>query len=336
MASIQKLDTGYKAQVYVSGVRKSARFRTKREAEAWAAATETELRDQADKPVADKTTLRQLLTKYKEEVTPTKRGKRWEEIRIDAFLRDKNLPVELPLSKISSVEIGLWRDSRLRVISPSSVLRELTLLSAAFEEGRREWKLIDQNPVRDVRKPRGPDHREVVITRQQIKAMLREMGYSPRLPVRTVACAVAVTFLTALRTGMRAGELCGLTWDRVFDGYCSLPVTKTVPRDVPLTKKAMRLINQMKGFDSNLVFGLKTSSLDAMFRKYRDRAGLSGFTFHDSRHTAATWIAAKMKSNGLPAQQALLDLCKMFGWSRMDQALTYYNPKASDIAKRIG
>ena len=336
MASIQKLDTGYKAQVYVNGTRKSARFRTKREAEAWASATETELRTQDKLPAGEKVTLRKLLEKYKAEVTPGKRGRRWEEVRIDAFLRDPNLPVEWPLSKITSAEIGQWRDARLRVVAPASALRELTLLSAAFEEGRREWKYIDTNPVRDVRKPKSSPHREVVITRQQVKAMLREMRYSPRKPIRTVYGAVAVTFLTALRTGMRAGELCGLTWDNVFEGYCTLPVTKTVPRDVPLTGKAVRLIEKMKGFDVKLVFGVKTASLDAMFRKFRDRAGLSGFTFHDSRHTAATWVAARMKSNDLPAQQALLDLCKMFGWSRLDQALTYYNPKAADIAKRIG
>jgi len=26
----------------------------------------------------------------------------------------------------------------------------------------------------------------------------------------------------------------------------------------------------------------------------------------------------------------------MFGWAKLDQALTYYNPSAADIAKRIG
>jgi integrase len=129
---------------------------------------------------------------------------------------------------------------------------------------------------------------------------------------------------------MRAGELCGLTWDRVHDGYCRTPhkVGRTAAslRDVPLTPKAMRIIGKMRGFDPALVFGLKTASLDAMFRKYRERAGLDGFTFHDTRHTAATWLARKID---------VLTLCKVFGWSRMDQALTYYNPKASDIARLI-
>jgi integrase len=135
-----------------------------------------------------------------------------------------------------------------------------------------------------------------------------------------------VAFLVALRTGMRAGELCGLTWDRVREDFCVLPVTKTRPRHVPLTQKALRLIEQMRGFDDSLVFGLKSQTLDALFRKYRARAGLSGFTFHDARHTAATWLALKLD---------VMDLCKAFGWSNPKQAMAYYNPTASDIARRM-
>lgn len=58
----------------------------------------------------------------------------------------------------------------------------------------------------------------------------------------------------------------------------------------------------------------------------RDRAGLSGFVFHDTRHTAATWMAQKLH---------VLELCKVFGWKNPAQAMTYYNPKASDIATRM-
>lgn len=83
----------------------------------------------------------------------------------------------------------------------------------------------------------------------------------------------------------------------------------------------------MGGFDPVLVFGVKVNTLDTLFRRARDRAGLSGFVFHDTRHTAATWLAQKIH---------ILDLCRAFGWSNTTRALTYYNPKASDIAKRIG
>lgn len=339
MASIIPHKNGYRALVALRGVRESKVFRTLREANAWAAARETEIRADAAKSPAEKHTLCDALRKYAEEISPTKRGYRWEKIRLQAIERDEVLPVNRPLSELTPSVMGEWRDVRLRQVSASTVLRELGLLSAVLEEARREWRWISSNPANDVRRPRAPDHREVVITRHQIRRMLEVMGYSPRLPVRSVSQACASAFLAALRTGMRAGELCGLTWGRVFEGYCQTPHktgrTKESLRDVPLTPKAQAQIEKMRGFDPELVFGIKASSLDAMFRKYRERAGLSGFTFHDSRHTAATWMAARLKSNGLPAQQALLDLCKIFGWTKLDQALTYYNPDPRDIAKRI-
>lgn len=330
MASIKPTKNGYRAQVYVLRQRASAVLRTKREAEAWAAAKETELRTFVATPAGERTALRAVLERYRDEVSPSKRGHRWEFVRINLFLRHPGLPLDMPVGKITPVEIAAFRDARSKTLAPNSVIREMAILSAVFEQARREWRLVQSNPVQDVRRPRSPDHRDVVISRHQIKAMLREMGYSPQLPIRTVSQAVACAFLAALRTGMRAGELCGLTWDRVHDGYCRTPhkVGRTAAslRDVPLTPKALRIIGKMRGFDPALVFGLKTASLDAMFRKYRERAGLDGFTFHDTRHTAATWLARKID---------VLTLCKVFGWSRMDQALTYYNPKAADIARLI-
>jgi len=206
------------------------------------------------------------------------------------------------------------------------VLRDFSLLSAVFEHARREWRLLPSNPVADVRKPRAPDHRQTVLTRAQIRALLAAMDYGPRRPVRTVTQSVAVAMLLALRTGMRAGELCGLTWDRVHAAHCVLPVTKTTPREVPLTPKARRLIDKLCGLDRARVFGLTPQTLDALFRRARQRAGLHGIVFHDTRHTAATWLAPKLH---------VLDLCRMFGWANPKQAMVYYNPSAADIARRI-
>lgn len=293
------------------------------------------MRSNALKSPGERHTLADAMRKYASEVSPGKRGGRWEIIRLDALGRDDTLPCGELVGKLTTTHVAEWRDARLRVVKPNTVLREIGLLSAVLETARREWRWITINPIHDVRKPSKPAHRKVVITRKQVRLILNEMGYLPGKPVRSVSQAVAICFLLALRTGMRAGELCGLTWDKVHDGYCVLPKTKTVPRDVPLTGKAMALIERMRGWDDVLVFGLKAQTLDALFRKYRKRAGLSGFTFHDSRHTAATWIAGRMRSQGIPAQQAVFDLCKMFGWSNVNQALVYYNPSAADIAKRI-
>jgi integrase len=326
MASIFKHKDGYRAQVCVMGKRDTKVFRTKREASAWAAIREIELRESAKSSEADKHTLRELLEKYRDEETPKKRGRRWEEVRIDKLLRDEVLLPSLKLSAVTSDLIGTWRNKRLTEVAPGSVLREIGLLSSIFEHARRELKWITENPVKDVRKPASPDHRRILISRAQVRKMLSVMAYH-RQPCKNATQAVCVAFLVALRTGMRAGELCGLTWDRVFDHHCSTSgKTAAARRDVPLTPKAKRLIESMRGYDPELVFGITANSLDAMFRKYRKRAGLEGFTFHDTRHTAATWLARKLH---------ILDLCLMFGWSNTKHALIYYNAPAADIARQL-
>lgn len=324
MSSITKSAKGYRAQLSVKGERDSATFRTKREAEAWAASRESEMRSELIKTPAERHTLEEAMIRYRDFVAPGKRGARWDVIRINAFLKG-SLPVKLPIGEITPELIGIWRDERLLINAPGSVNRDLGQLSAIFNEAVSEWRWITYNPVRNIRKPLSPAHRSTTITRPQIKGMLKALKYKAD-KIRSISNVVAVAFMFALRTGMRAKEICELTWDRVSVDCCYLPVTKTVPRFVPLSKKARRLIEMMRGYDEVFVFGIATQSLDALFRKARAKAGLEGFTFHDSRHTAATWIAHKMH---------VLDMCKMFGWASTKQALTYYNPKMSDIAAKL-
>lgn len=326
MASVTKTARGWRAQVYVQGARLSASFRTRREADAWAAQRETDLRENAGAPTAPRTPLADVLMRYAREVSPSKRGRRWEALRLDHFVRDAVLPVAQPVAALTPEQIATWRDHRARSVRAGTVIREMGLLSAVLEHARREWRMIPTNPCKDVRKPREPDHREVVIGWRQIRAMLRAMGHKSHGRVTEVRQAVALCFLVALRTGMRAGELCGLTWDRVRDDYVILPITKTTPRNVPVEPRTRYLMERLRGWDELLVFGVKAPSLDALFRRYRARCGLSGFTFHDARHTAATRLAQRLD---------VLDLCKVMGWKNTGQALVYYNPTASEIASRI-
>jgi integrase len=328
MPSIVKRGDYYRAYIRINvageSINDSATFRTKREASAWASAREAELRSYAKLPPAVKFTLADLLLKYADEVSPTKRGSRWEIIRLKKLAMDVDLPINKPVIDCTSEALGIWRDKRLsKEIKPNTVLREFGLLSSVFDYARRELKWIAENPVSDVRKPKAAAHRDVLITRWQIKAMLKQLGYSRRVKMESANQRIAVCFLVALRTGMRAGELCNLSWKHVQANYCVLPVTKTVPRNVPLSKKSARLIESMRGFDNDHVFCLKRGTLDVLFRRARQDANLSGFTFHDARHTAATWMAHKVD---------VLTLCKIFGWKDTKQALTYYNPKASDLA----
>ncbi|OWT72998.1 MULTISPECIES: site-specific integrase [unclassified Achromobacter] len=329
MASIQKTDKGYRVQIKKLGIRDSETFPTQREAKEWAARREAEIVAQATKPLGEQHTLQDALRRYAEEVSPSKRGYRWEAVRLAAFEQPGHkLPLALPIGRVTPQHIADFRDARGAKVGPAAVLREITLLSSVFQTARLEWRWVDSNPCRDIRKPAQVKHRERVLAWWEIRKMLREMGYQRRGRVATTGQAVALCMLMAIRTGMRAGELCGLTWDQVFVDHCHLPMTKSGrARDVPLSTKARKVLERMKGWDDVLVFGLKTASLDALFRKYRERAGLSGFTWHDTRHTAATMISKKL---------TVLDLCKVFGWTDPKMAMRYYNPHASSLAALLG
>lgn len=326
MASITKYKSGYRAQVYVKGLRDSGTFATKREASAWAARREIELSDESKKTPSEKHTLRELLELYRDEVSPTKRGERGERIRITQFLNDPDFPADKLLSELTADHFIAWKQIRLQAVKGSSFNRGMNLLSACMTYARTELRWIQESPLKEVRRAADSPHRDVVISNAQVSGMLKAFGYSPMGRVVEVRQVVAACFLMTLRTGMRAGELCNLTWSNVRKNSCLLPQTKTVPREVPLSSKALRIIEKMRGYDEVYVFGLKPATLDAMFRKYRERAGLEGFTFHDSRHTAATMMAKYID---------VLDLCKMFGWKDPKMAMVYYNPKASDIADRL-
>lgn len=329
VASIQQTAKGYRAQVAVKGQRDSQTFATKREAQQWAAKRETELRANQSAVASTRHTLSEAFTRYAAEVSQNHKGWRWEQLRLKVFERSI-LPTKLPMGAITAEHIALWRDARSAQVAPGSVLREAVLLSAVFEVARREWRWVNSNPVKDIRKPSKPMHRERVISRREIKLMLRALDHHPGQPAKSVTQSVALCFLAALRTGMRAGELAHLTWDRYHGNYIRLETTKTgTPRDVPLSTKARMVFERARGFDRDLVFGVASQTLDTLFRRARSKAGLSGFTFHDSRHTAATWIGKSGRLN-------IMEFCKIFGWRDTRHALVYFNPSVSDLAEKLG
>ena len=137
MASIQKTAKGYRAQVAILGTRDSKTFATRREAVDWANRREIELREVKDKDPGLRHTLREALRKYAEEVTPNKRGARWEEVRLAAF-EGYLLPLDSPIGKVTPEHMALFRDFRLRSVGTASVRRELSILSAMFETARKE------------------------------------------------------------------------------------------------------------------------------------------------------------------------------------------------------
>lgn len=320
MASIRKRGDAWVAEVFKRGVRQSRSFPTKQAAQAWARDTEAEI-DAGKRPSS--VTVGQMLDKYGREVSPAKKGHKWELARIVAFQRTTLAPVRL--SDVDATHVSQWRDERLLSVSSGSVLREWTLLAHAFQIAVREWKWLTASPMVGVRRPVEPAPRERIISDDEQARLLHWFGTD----LRTATGRVGAALILALETGMRAGELIGLAWDRVdlVARVATLPVTKNgSARQVPLSPRAVDVLNALKAADSASVLSLNSQQLDALWRKGRDKAMVEDCHFHDARATAVTRLAKRLD---------ILDLARMIGHRDIRSLSVYYRATAADIARKL-
>ncbi len=324
MASIQKRGSKWFAQVYKSGIRKSATFSTKAQANAWAAITEAEILSGGIKQKVDKTLL-DALERYAVEVSPSKRGARWELIRVNAW---KRLPfANYKLDSVTTPIIAEWRDNRLKTVQSSTVNREMNLLSSVFEQARREWQWIDKNPTRDVRRPPQPKHRERIFSEAEQNAIVEALGYDSDQNVSTKQQIIAIAFLFALETAMRREEITGLLWDKVDlkRRVVVLPKTKNGDaRQVPLSTKAIQLLKGMRHLESP--FPVNKDVLSTLFRRACIEANVKDAKFHDARATALTRLASKL---------TVLELARMVGHRDPRSLMVYYRETAENLAFKL-
>lgn len=327
MASIRKHKSGWRVEVFRNGIRRSKVCQTKAEATAWAVQAETEILndkrgEHGDKTVAD------LLVRYRAEIATTHRGEAFEARRIKAMLE---LPfARLRLDEVDARHMAAWRDERLKAVSAGTVLRDWTLLSAAFSVALREWQWVKVNPMTVIKRPPTPASRTRRISADEIERLGYALGYAEDEPITTLMQRVAVAFLLAIETALRAGELVALAWSRVDleRRTLFLPLTKNGhSRTVPLSSEALRLLGRLPR-EGEAVLGLQSSQLDALFRKAKSRALIEDLHFHDTRREALSRLAAKVD---------VMTLAKISGHRDLKILLnTYYATDMADVARQLG
>lgn len=327
MASFRQRGSAWRVEISINGIRESATFDTKTQARAWASRRETELRDQVNGKLPNYT-LKQAIERYINEVSPKKKSYLREANRLKVFMRDYAKLCAKPISKVTTDDLVVWREDRLKSIQGASVRRDANVLSSLFKIARKEWKWIHESPMSDLTLPPPAPSRDRRILDEEIRRLTLASGWEENTP-STITQQIMIAFLFAIETAMRASEIRGLTWDRVFisQKYVSLLETKNgTKRNVPLSKRATELLGYMKGIDKYSVFTVKDGSFDTLWRKLRDRCEIKDLHFHDSRHEACTRLARKLD---------VLDLARMIGHKDLKSLMIYYNATATEIANRL-
>lgn len=324
MASIVKRGKSWEAYVSKKGVRKTGTFSTKIEAQNWATATEADIIAGKASGIPNKT-FGDLLDEYAKRVSPTKKGNRWEQVRIVMLKRDKIAMVKL--CDLGQPDFADWRDRRLIVVSAGTVRREWVLMSGACTIAVNEWHWLPTHPMKGVKRPTSPRPRDRLVSDREHGLMAQSFGDD----LNTIIGRVLKAFLFSCETGMREGEVAGLNKNRLHLDQKYLKIddgkTSAAKRDVPLSPVAIAIAEEaVAASTTESVFNLTTSQIDSHFRKGRDKALIKDLHYHDSRHVAITKLSKKLD---------ILELARAVGIRDLKTLMVYYNETAEELAKKL-
>lgn len=319
--------TGYKSV--------SSTFPNKALAEAWARKIEGDMdrRLYRDVKALAGDTVRAVFERYRDEVTTTRRGGRWDALRINSLLRSIDF-ADRRLDQLSPEDLREWRNKRLTEVSAATVNREMNCISGIFSHAIKEWSVpMPSNPVHLVSRPAGANKaRTRRVTQDEIDAVLKASDWAENRRPRVGREYVGWAMLLAVETAMRLGEL---TTMRVKDFDPSnravhLELTKNGDaRSVPLSTKAMGWLAFLAEGrpPEDRIIPVSAASLGIYFRRIRDEAELGDLHFHDTRHEAATRLSKKLAN--------VLELSAVTGHRSLQSLKRYYNPTAAELASKL-
>ena len=338
MANIKPYKTSWRVVVRRVGYPARTKVcRTKKEAEIWGRDIEYEMDNLTYRNLAaaPKESVSDLFLRYAEEVSPTRKGVRWEVTRINMLLKNAEF-TKRRLSQIRPEDIRDWRDQRLQQVSAPTVQRELNLISGIFTHAIKEWSSpIAVNPVKLISRPKFSNRlRARRFTDQELQKLLDAAGFDPQHRPTKGREMVPWALLLALETAMRPSELTALcVRDFHPDERCvRLADAKNgFGRDVPLSSKAMEYLTFIcEGREPDEpIIGMQWETLGVYYRELRKKAGLekSDLRFRDMRHEAATRLSKKFANQ--------LELAAVTGHRSLQSLKRYFNPTAAELAAKM-
>jgi len=220
------------------------------------------------------------------------RKQRWVELRFLPTFGANRL-----ITAITPESIEAYYQSRRKEVALATANRELAAVKHMFSWAcgtARKLPLahpyLDKNPARSVWKETEDNVRDEILEPAQFDALqAHSTGYL--CPINLVAYA----------TGMRLGEILGLTWDKadLKGGFIRLKGEDTksgegrlIPLDLfPGLREMFKDLHKTRALHEQHVFlhdGQLVRSLKGAFKAACKGAGITNFRFHDLRHTAIT------------------------------------------------
>jgi integrase len=320
MATIRKLRNKWQAQVRLKGHKPQAKsFPFKSDAAAWARIIESEIQRGVfvDTSTAESMTVRQALERYLDTLS----GKKSERVERSTGRSIIASLGHVSLFNLSNQHLAEFRDDQLKLVGPTTVVHRLSLLSKVLKIAYQEWSVPFPKGIPNVRKPKRPNGRD---------RRLLDGEYELLLSALSESVTVQRLVVLAVETAMRRGELVNVKWKNVDlkNKTLYIPETKTgVPRSVPLSERAIALLNSIDGVGV-FVFEIRPDSVSQSFERACKRVGIAGLRFHDLRHEATSRLFEK----GLNT----MEVATITGHKTLEMLNRYTHLRAEDLVVKIG
>jgi len=317
----QRADGTWEARIsLVGGVRKSLYGKTRTEVQAKLRSAQRDI-DAGMSIDSGKITVRDYLEKWlNSSVKPSVKVRTYE--GYESIVRVRVLPHlgRKAIGRVTSLDLqSMYTELAESGLSARSVQHTHRVLHLAFTQAMR-WSMLTRNPCDGVTPPQAQRPKLQVLTQEQVATLLDVTREHPNHAL----------FVLAVTTGMRIGELLGLTWaDIDLDGKKLMvrqslqrqneaglvfvePKTSRSRRTIMLSQRAVsalrhhrarkneqRLLTGSEWQDLGLVFSNATGGAPdpgwqrQVFQEELKRAGLPRLRFHDLRHTAATLLLSQ-------------------------------------------
>ncbi len=197
------------------------------------------------------------------------------------------------LNDVTPRGVEKFKHDRLKKASKRTVNLEVTMAKAMFNK-LVELEVIPDNPIKAVKKIRGPESKTLeFLTRAEIEVLL---------PALTPAYYPLI--YTFLKTGLRKSELVYLEWSdidleklqiRVVNKKAH-PTKSYKPRYIPIDRKLEEVLRSLKRTKSPYVFmtrrdTLRTNNIITNLKRAARLAGIKkNVTVHMLRHTYASHL----------------------------------------------
>ena len=299
----------YNAQIRLKGHPKvSATFKNLTQARQWIQVTEAAMIEgrHVKTVEARNRTITDLVDRYIEHVAPLKKDHANRKRHLRWWARYLQY---VCLSDVGPALIAEGRDELLakgahgKPLAANTVCLYLASLSHAFSMAYKEWMWVEANPVLRVTRPKRPSGRVRFLSGEELARLMAACDEVGHQYIKTIV-------IVAVATGMRRGEILGLTWGAVdFDrARVTLEHTKNGDRRVvplaPPAIKALLSLRRIPRIDTDLLFPGKRKA-DGTIEPINPRnawakvvkvAELEDFKFHDLRHTTASYLAMNKAS----------------------------------------